>query len=160
MIRLSRASLSRLELKKEKNVRNWREVHWTSNGLQFLFDLLANNTDGVIWIQVNAQSAITKFQVIWTSSELQFLFDFLGNNTDGVIWIQVNTQLANDRPTRFDSCGRYEVQLWRILAVVLFPMLFDENDVIIVILNDLIYQSLEVYATSNELQLTASFACK
>ena len=65
----------------------------------------------------------------------------------GMIW-----RCLNDR--EFDSLGNFEVQIWRILAVVLFPMVLDGNDVIIVIVDDLMYESVQVYATSNE------FACK
>jgi hypothetical protein len=57
------------------------QVYWTSNGLQFLFDLLANNTDGVIWIQVNAQLAITSFQVISTTNGLLILIIVLPNGS-------------------------------------------------------------------------------
>ena len=73
------------------------------------------------------------------------------------------------------------MQLWRNLCPVLFPILSKGNDVIVVLPNDLVYQSLQVYvtatepqftsyflsnnkervySTSNELQLTASFASK
>ena len=41
-----------------------------------------------------------------------------------------------------------------------FPWFLDGNDVIVVILTDLVYQSPPVYATSNELQLSGSFASK
>ena len=64
------------------------------------------------------------------------------------------------RQFEFDSLGIFEVQIWRILDVVLFPILFNENVVIVVIRNDLVYQSVEVYVTSNKFQLTASFASK
>jgi hypothetical protein len=53
------------------------------------------------------------------------------------------TSLNNDNnkdDERFDSSGDFEVQLWQNLEAVLFPMLLDEKDAIIVIPKDPAYQ--------------------
>ena len=60
----------------------------------------------------------------------------------------------NKKDERFDSPGR------RILAVVLFPMLLNVNGVMIAIRNDLVHQSVDVYAKSTEPQFTSYFASK
>jgi hypothetical protein len=70
-----------------------------------------------------------------------------GNDVIIVIRNRLVYQSVRTIAKLIDSPGNFELQIWRILAVVLFPMVLDGNDVIIVIRNRLVYQSVRTIAS-------------